>query len=152
MAKSAKKSIEKVTEKLGIEERKRRQYQEVLEKRETARADLEHTERHLKEHKERVSERQNRINVLEYLFTTLTASNPTIEEYLMSMIELENDEIRDYDETIKKFRTNLTNYRQHIAKAERIIASIIENGPNMQDNFAFNDDDSSDGKSRPAGK
>lgn len=134
------------------EERKRKQYQEALEARSAAQYSIRETEAKLNYYKNKASEAQTRIGVLEYLFSNLRMSEPIIEQFIMDSIEGENDQVKSLNEESKGYRDALSDYRKSYTKAEKTITSIIENGPDMQDGFDFDDDDYPDSKSRSAGR
>lgn len=152
----------KVAEQLGLRspaapvrdlaERKRKQYQEALEKREEAKTKIAVVEKSFRELKSEITECQSRINVMEYLFTSSGAADPAIEYFLMTAIEGENETMRWTNSELAKSRKSLAKHRHEYALAERTIGSIIENGPDMQEQFDLDDDDVPDGKSRSAGK
>ncbi len=157
MAKAPVKKSVQTKPPVDMEERKRKQYQEALSRRGAAHYGIQAATDQIKKYKVLIDQSQNRIDVLEFYFSTLRSSNPVVENFIMDAIEEENVNIRSLADGSAGYRESLRSHREEYAEAERIISSIVENGPDMQDKFEFDHDDddgdySRDNKSRAAGR
>jgi uncharacterized alpha-E superfamily protein len=123
---------------VDIAERKRKQYQEAIEARNGAKAGIRTIQHKLAFYRENIAASQNRIAVVEYLLAT--DSDPTISAYLIAAVEKEAAAIKQHNDHSLKHRDALTAYRKELSKAEKAIASILENGPDMQNTFPDDDE------------
>jgi hypothetical protein len=134
---------------VDVEERKRIQYITALTTRDEAQGIIKTNERWIANNKASNAELQNLIRVLEMLLygqLTVTSSmilcdpGKVVAEYLMDVIREANELIKANNAESDGYREKLIKFRKLFADANKTIASIIENGPDMQ-NVMFDDDE-----------